>query len=92
MSGGRNFHARTGRSACPLTQPSQAGELPVRDRKAAPEAEPQGARADAEAWERYMASCTDYIKRQLIVYQNWPQRKWAPTGLREEKVFSDMNN
>lgn len=39
-----------------------------------------------------MASCTDYIKRQLIVYQNWPQRRWSPEGLRKEKVFTDLNN
>ena len=68
----------------PLTQPGADGELQARDRK---DADPQ-----ADAWERYMASCTDYIKRQLIVYQNWPQRKWEPSGYRDEKVFRDQNN
>lgn len=68
-----------------MTQPSQEGDLAARDRKI--EADPQ-----AQAWERYMASCTDYIKRQVIVYQNWPQRRWGPRGYRPEKVFTDMNN
>jgi hypothetical protein len=69
-----------------LTQPSEDGDPTVRDRK-------NGADDPAQqAWERYMASCTDYIKRQVIVYQNWPQRRWAPTGYRKEKVFSDRNN
>lgn len=68
-----------------MSRPTEEGGFPGRDRKA--EGDPR-----ADAWARYMASCTDYIKRQLIVYQNWPQRRWAPTGYREEKVFSDMNN
>jgi hypothetical protein len=67
-----------------LSQPSEGADG-ERGRKL-------GADAQAEAWERYMASCTDYIKRQVIVYQNWPQRRWAPTGYRKEKVFSDLNN
>lgn len=61
----------------------RAGGSAARDRKD----------SDAQAaWERYMASCTDYIKRQFIVYQNWPQRKYDATGYRKEKVFTDMNN
>lgn len=67
-----------------LTQPSQDGDQGARGRK--------DADLQEQAWERYMASCTDYIKRQLIVYQNWPQRKWEATGYRREKVFTDMNN
>jgi hypothetical protein len=68
-----------------LTQPSLDGDHPASDRKA-------DADSQSLAWERYMASCTDYIKRQLIVYQNWPQRRWEATGYRKEKVFSDLNN
>ncbi|HEV8358984.1 MAG TPA: hypothetical protein VGR28_00870 [Candidatus Thermoplasmatota archaeon] len=68
-----------------MTHPSEEGSPPARDRKA--DADPQD-----EAWERYWASCADYIKRQLIVYQNWPQRRWEATGYRKEKVFSDLNN
>jgi hypothetical protein len=68
-----------------LTHPAEGEDLRARDRK--PDAD-----AQATAWERYMASCTDYIKRQVIVYQNWPQRKWEATGYRDEKVFTDMNN
>jgi hypothetical protein len=66
-----------------LSQPLEDGD-PPRDRK--------DADAQDAAWQRYMASCTDYIKRQLIVYQNWPQRRWSPEGYRKEKVFSDLNN
>jgi hypothetical protein len=69
----------------PLTYPSEDGDRSLRDRK--PEAAPED-----PAWERYMASYTDYIKRQLIVYQNWPQRRWEATGYRPEKVFTDLNN
>ena len=69
-----------------MAQPSEDGVAIDRGRKS-------GADDPAnQAWERYMASCTDYIKRQVIVYQNWPQRRWAPTGYRKEKVFSDLNN
>lgn len=68
-----------------MTPPTGDADLLAKERK--PEAEPP-----SDAWERYMASCTDYIKRQLIVYQNWPQRRWEPTGYREQKVFRDMNN
>lgn len=72
-----------GTHRCLLSQPLEDGDPPARERKDGTQ--------DA-AWERYMASCTDYIKRQVIVYQNWPQRRWDPTGYREEKVFTDMNN
>jgi hypothetical protein len=69
-----------------LTQPPGESEPPTRERKS------EGDAQASEAWARYMASCADYIKRQLIVYQNWPQRRWEPTGYRKEKVFSDLNN
>jgi hypothetical protein len=68
-----------------LSSPTEDGPLQARDRKA-------DAGADAEAWERYMDSCTAYIRRQVIVYQNWPQRRWGPAGYREGKVFTDLNN
>jgi len=47
--------------------------------------------AKTDAFARYMASCNDYLKRQIIVYQNWPQRKFSVTGYTEEKVFTDQN-
>lgn len=40
---------------------------------------------------RYMDSCNDYLRRQIIVYQNWPQRKYGVTGYTSEKVFTDQN-
>lgn len=43
------------------------------------------------AWEAYMTSCNHYLARQILVYQNWPQRKWTPLGLSQEKVFNDQN-
>lgn len=43
------------------------------------------------AWAAYVNACSDYLKRQLIVYQNWPQRKFTTIGYAEEKVFTDMN-
>ncbi|HVL49638.1 MAG TPA: hypothetical protein VM889_13870 [Candidatus Thermoplasmatota archaeon] len=46
---------------------------------------------DDLAWERYLAACTDYLKRQMIVYQNWPQRKVGRLGYTDEKVFDDQN-
>lgn len=44
------------------------------------------------AYERYLLSCSDYLKRQMIVYQHWPQRRYDTLGYRDEKVFTDMNN
>jgi hypothetical protein len=43
------------------------------------------------AWDAYMSSCSDYIKRQILIYQNWPQRRYNELGYLEEKVFTDMN-
>jgi hypothetical protein len=80
MAAGAHRHA--------LTPPADPAEPPSLDR-AENRDRKQG---DQTAWEAYMASCTDYIKRQLIVYQNWPQRKYDTTGYRREKVFSDQNN
>lgn len=44
-----------------------------------------------EAYERYLLDCSDYLRRQMIVYEHWPQRRYDVLGYREEKVFADMN-
>ncbi len=44
-----------------------------------------------DAWEAYLRSCTEYLRRQILVYQNWPQRSFDRFGYRDEKVFKDMN-
>ena len=43
------------------------------------------------AYERYLLNCSDYLKRQMIIYEHWPQRKYDVLGYRNEKVFTDMN-
>jgi hypothetical protein len=50
-------------------------------------------RDDAEkaAYERYLLNCSDYLKRQMIIYEHWPQRRYDVLGYRNEKVFTDMN-
>jgi hypothetical protein len=78
-----------------LTQPADTAEQRLEQRGAEGGEAGRTLRKPGEtqsAWDAYMASCTDYIKRQVIVYQNWPQRRYDPTGYRKEKVFSDMNN
>lgn len=50
---------------------------------------PDGSR---EAWERYLDSVSDYLRRQIIVYKNWPQRRYNELGYLDEVVFNDMNN
>ncbi|MGQ0534529.1 MAG: hypothetical protein ACT4PT_00450 [Methanobacteriota archaeon] len=45
---------------------------------------------DRDAWQRYMHSCQDYLKRQILVYKNWPQRRFGPVGY-GEPVFTDQN-
>lgn len=44
-----------------------------------------------EAYERYLLDCSDYLRRQMIIYEHWPQRKYDVLGYRKEKVFPDMN-
>lgn len=44
-----------------------------------------------EAFDLYLALCGEYVKRQALVYSNWPQRRWDATGYRNEKVFTDLN-
>lgn len=50
-------------------------------------------RTDAEkaAYERYLLNCSDYLKRQMMIYEHWPQRRYDVLGYRNEKVFTDMN-
>ena len=44
-----------------------------------------------EAYERYLLDCSDYLRRQMMIYEHWPQRKYDVLGYRNEKVFPDMN-
>lgn len=57
-----------------------------------PTAAPRRGRSDKEAYERYLLNCSDYLKRQMMIYEHWPQRRYDVLGYREEKVFTDMNN
>lgn len=50
-----------------------------------------GAPEGDPAWDAYMSSCSDYLRRQIVVYQNWPQRRFTTLGYVDEKVFTDMN-
>ena len=53
---------------------------------------PRGSEADGNAaYERYLLHCSDYLKRQMLVYEHWPQRRYDVLGYRKEKVFTDMN-
>ena len=47
--------------------------------------------AEKAAYERYLVNCSDYLKRQMMIYEHWPQRKYDVLGYRNEKVFTDMN-
>lgn len=46
---------------------------------------------EGAAFESYLRLCSDYLKRQILVYRNWPQRRWAETGYLDGKVFRDRN-
>ena len=48
-------------------------------------------RTPADAYERYLLDCSDYIRRQMMIYEHWPQRRYDVLGYRKEKVFTDMN-
>ena len=48
-------------------------------------------RAASPASERYLLDCSDYLRRQMMIYEHWPQRKYDVLGYRKEKVFADMN-
>lgn len=52
---------------------------------------PRRGSSDKEAYERYLLNCSDYLKRQMMIYEHWPQRKYDVLGYRKEKVFTDMN-
>ncbi len=46
---------------------------------------------DDASIDEYLDSCESYYRRQLVVYQNWPQRKYGPLGYTSEKQFVDQN-
>jgi hypothetical protein len=48
-------------------------------------------RAPSGPYERYLLDCSDYLRRQMIIYEHWPQRRYDVLGYRNEKVFTDMN-
>jgi hypothetical protein len=48
-------------------------------------------RPTSVAYERYLLDCSDYLRRQMMIYEHWPQRKYDVLGYRKEKVFADMN-
>ncbi|HLE96065.1 MAG TPA: hypothetical protein VI997_01735 [Candidatus Thermoplasmatota archaeon] len=56
------------------------------------------------ALDSYLSLCSDYLKRQILVYRNWPQRRWDAMGYRpsraprskdvqryDDRVFRDRN-
>ena len=45
----------------------------------------------SDPYERYLLDCSDYIRRQMMIYEHWPQRRYDVLGYRKEKVFTDMN-
>lgn len=46
---------------------------------------------DDPAFGEYLDDVESYYKRQLVVYENWPQRKYGPLGYTSEKQFVDQN-
>lgn len=46
----------------------------------------------ADAYARYLLNCSDYLKRQMMIYEHWPQRRYDVLGYKDEKVFADMNS
>ena len=53
--------------------------------------ETPGSAKPADAYERYLLNCSDYLRRQMMIYEHWPQRRYDVLGYRKEKVFADMN-
>lgn len=45
----------------------------------------------SDPYERYLLNCSDYLRRQMMIYEHWPQRRYDVLGYRKEKVFADMN-
>lgn len=73
----------------PAGEPLLASNAALHDRLLAPR---RGRTpAEKEAYERYLLNCSDYLKRQMMIYEHWPQRKYDVLGYRNEKVFTDMN-
>lgn len=52
---------------------------------------PGADRNPSDPYERYLLDCSDYIRRQMMIYEHWPQRRYDVLGYRSEKVFTDMN-
>lgn len=52
---------------------------------------PARAGPKSDAYERYLLNCSDYLRRQMMIYEHWPQRRYDVLGYRKEKVFTDMN-
>lgn len=46
---------------------------------------------DEPAFDEYLDACASYYKRQLVVYEHWPQHKYGPMGYTSEKQFVDRN-
>jgi len=39
----------------------------------------------------YLQIWGDYLRRQLLVYRNWPQRAFDASGYKSGHVFADQN-
>lgn len=64
----------------------------VDDRETGPADIFNGADAlDAQSVRSYLDLYSEYLKRQLIVYTNWPQYRLTRSGYSNEKVFRDQN-
>lgn len=82
-----------------MTEGPKEGDAPSPARTDAgprkPTAFRSAARSDLEdedaAKKAYLALCSDYLKRQLIVYENWPQYRLTESGYTAQKVFRDQN-
>lgn len=46
---------------------------------------------DDASFGEYLDACESYYRRQLVVYQNWPQHEYGPMGYTSEKRFVDRN-
>ncbi|MHB8605139.1 MAG: hypothetical protein ACYDCK_07750 [Thermoplasmatota archaeon] len=48
-------------------------------------------RGGADADHDYLALVSDYFRRQMLIYENWPQRRFTALGYADEKLFTDQN-
>ena len=55
------------------------------------EATKPAAQPSADPEKTYRDLCNHYMRRQIVVYQHWPQRKLGPLGYSAQKVFLDQN-